>query len=52
VRLIFAQPDVKEVWAQHGQVVEQLEKRFKETAEMLAEGAEDIPAVIAFPKSR
>jgi transposase-like protein len=51
VRSIFAQPSAKEVWAQHGRVVEQLEKRFGEAAKMLAEAAEDILAFTAFPKS-
>lgn len=51
VRSIFAQPDAKEVWAQHGRVVEQLETRFSEAAKMLAEAAEDILAFTAFPKS-
>jgi transposase-like protein len=40
VRSIFAQPSAKEVWAQHGRVVEQL-----------AEAAEDILAFTPFPKS-
>ena len=45
MRSILAQPDAKEVWAQRsGRVVEQLEKRFKEAAEILAERAEDILA--------
>ena len=51
VRSIFAQPDAKEVWAQHGRVVEQLEKRFNEAAKMLAEATEDVLAFTAFPKS-
>lgn len=51
VRSIFAQPDAKEVWAQHGRVVDQLEKRFSEAAKMLAEAAEDILAFTAFPKA-
>lgn len=51
VRSIFAQPDAKEVWAQHGRVVEQLEKRFGEAAQLLAEAAEDILAFSAFPKA-
>lgn len=51
VRSIFAQPDAKEVWAQHGRVVEQLQTRFSEAAKMLAEAAEDILAFTAFPKS-
>jgi len=51
VRSIFAQPDAKEVWAQHGRVVEQLQTRFGEAAKLLAEAAEDILAFSAFPKS-
>jgi hypothetical protein len=38
---IFAPPDAKEVWTQHGRVVEQLEKRFNEAAKMLAEAVEE-----------
>lgn len=51
VRSIFVQPSAEEVWAQHGRVVEQLEARFPEAAEMLADAAEDILAFTAFPKS-
>jgi transposase-like protein len=51
VRSIFVQPSAEEVWAQHGRVVEQLEDRFPEAAEMLADAAEDILAFTAFPKS-
>ncbi len=51
VRSIFAQPDADEVWAQHGRVVEQLEKRFGAAAKLLAEAAEDILAFSAFPKA-
>jgi len=51
VRSIFAQPDADEVWAQHGRVVEQLEKRFSAAAKLLAEAAEDILAFSAFPKA-
>lgn len=51
VSSIFAQPDAKEVWAQHGRVVGQLQTRFSEAAKMLAEAAEDILAFTAFPKS-
>lgn len=51
VRSIFAQPDADEVWAQHGRVAEQLEKRFCEAAKLLVEAAEDILAFSAFPKT-
>jgi putative transposase len=51
VRSIFAQPSAEEVCAQHGRVVEQLEARFPEAAEMLAEAADDILAFAAFPKA-
>jgi len=45
VRSIFTQPDAKKVWAQHGPVGEQLEKRFNETANMLAKAAKDIKSI-------
>jgi transposase-like protein len=51
VRSILAQPDGKETWAQHGRVVEQLDKRLGRAAKMPAEAAEDILAFTAFPKS-
>lgn len=51
VRSIYAQPNAAEVWAQHGRVVEQLEKRFTQAAAMLAEAADDILAFTAFPKA-
>lgn len=49
VRSIFAQPSDKEVWAQHDRVVEQLQGRFPEAAELLSEAAEDILAFTGFP---
>ena len=51
VRSIFVQPSAEEVWAQHGRVVEQLEARFPEAADMLANAAEEILAFTAFAKS-
>ena len=51
VRSIFAQASAKEVWAQHGRVVKQLEERFPQAAELLAEAADDILAFTAFPKA-
>lgn len=51
VRSIYAQPSAAEVWAQHGRVAEQLEERFPEAADMLAEAADDILAFTAFPKA-
>jgi hypothetical protein len=50
-RSIFAQHDAKEVWAQHGRVVEQLKKGLNEAAKILAEAAGDILGITAFPKS-
>ena len=51
VRTIFAQPDDRSVYAQHQAVVEQLEARFPEAAEMLAGARDDILAFAAFPKA-
>ena len=52
VRSIFAQPDAEAVWAQFHRVVEQLEERFPEAAEMLAEAGPDILAFTAFPEGQ
>jgi len=51
VRTIFAQPDEKSVYAQHSAVVDQLEARFPEAAEMLAEARDDILAFASYPKA-
>lgn len=51
VRSIFAQPDAKTTWAHHGQVVEQLEKRFPEAARMLDEAGAELLSFTAFPKA-
>ena len=50
VRTIFAQPDAKSVWAQHGRVVEQLTERFGDAATHLADAAPDVLAFTGFPK--
>jgi len=49
VRSIFAQPSAEEVWAQHARVVEQLQDRFAEAAELLTAAADDLLAFAAFP---
>jgi putative transposase len=49
VRSIFAQPSAEEVWARHGRVVEQLQDRFAEAAELLIAAADDLLAFAAFP---
>jgi putative transposase len=49
VRSIFAQPDAESVREQHRRVVEQLEARFPEAAELLAE-AEELLSFTSFPK--
>lgn len=51
VRSIFAQPDEKNVYAQHAAVVEQLEDKFPEAAKLLAEAGPDILAFATFPKA-
>lgn len=50
VRTIFAQPDTKSVWAQHGRVVEQLTEKFGDAATHLADAAPDVLAFAGFPK--
>ena len=49
VRSIFAQPSAEEVWAQQVRVVEQLQDRFADAANLLLTAAEDILAFAAFP---
>jgi putative transposase len=50
VRSIFAQPDQEAAWAQHARIVAQLEERFRNAAELLAEAGPDILAYAGFPK--
>ena len=50
VRTIFLQPDAQAVWNRLWVVVEQLEPRFPDAAEMLENAAHDILAFAAFPK--
>jgi transposase-like protein len=52
VRSIFAQPHAKTVSEQHARVCSQLEERFPEAAELLAEAAADLLAFSTFPKER
>lgn len=49
VRTIFQQPDADQVLAQHGRVIEQLEERFPDAANLLADAGADILAFAAFP---
>jgi putative transposase len=49
VRTIFLQPDADAVWKRLWVVVEQLESRFPEAAEMLENAAHDILAFASFP---
>ena len=49
VRSIFDQVDANSVWVQHGRVVEQLQERFSEAAELLAEAGPDVLAFASFP---
>lgn len=50
VRSIFAQPDRKSVYEQHAMVVNHLEDRFPDAAQMLDEAREEILAFATFPK--
>jgi putative transposase len=50
VRSIYQQTDATEVWARHGQVVEQLDGRFPDAATMLADAGPEILAFTAFPQ--
>jgi transposase-like protein len=50
VRSIFAQPDADTVSEQQARVVEQLEERFPDAAELLAEATPDLLAFTHFPK--
>lgn len=52
VRTIFAQPDKKSVFCQHAAMVEQLEARFPEAAEMTVEARDDILAFAPYPKAQ
>jgi putative transposase len=49
VRSIFAQPSAPEVAAQLARVIEQLEAKFSQAAEMLEEAGPDITAFASFP---
>jgi len=50
VRTIFAQPDAATVGEQHRRIVDQLQARFPEAAELLAEAGPDLLAFTSFPK--
>jgi len=49
VRTIFLQPDARSVWNRFWVVVDQLEPRFPEAAELLESAAHDLLAFAAFP---
>jgi len=51
VRSIFTQPDAESTRAQYGTVVEHLEPRFPEAAELLEQAEEELLAFTAFPKA-
>ena len=50
IRSIFEQPDAEQVHAQHARVVEQLQDRFGDAAQMLIDAEADILAFSTFPK--
>lgn len=50
VRTIFAQPDAKTVREQHRRIVDQLEERFPDAAQLLEEAGPDLLAFTPFPK--
>jgi len=50
VRSVYQQNEASEVWARHGQVMEQLEARFPDAATLLADAGPDILAFTAFPQ--
>jgi putative transposase len=50
IRSIFEQPDADQVHAQHARVVEQLQDRFGDAADMLISAEADILAFSTFPK--
>ena len=49
VRTIFQQPDHESVWKQYKAILEQLEGRFPNAAELLEEAGPDVLAFSAFP---
>ena len=51
VRSIFAQPDADSTEGQFDQVLEHLERRFPEAAELLADAREELLAFRVFPKA-
>ena len=50
VRSTFAQPDAQSVREQHARIIEQLEPRFPQAAQMLGEVTEELLAFTNFPK--
>ena len=52
VRSIYTQPDRDSTYTQFRYVVDQLEGRFPQAAELLADAQEELLAFTAFPKGR